>query len=267
MFNKTERAETVNRPPSPDAEKGVPVAVLSGARLSYPGIGGGGSDEAGEEVAVLRGIDMEIGAGEIVAVTGPSGSGKSSLIAVIGGLERPTGGEVKVLDIDLTTAGEAARTDLRRRNIGIVFQSFHLVPAMSALQNASLPLMLAGNFEAEAQAAKMLERVGLSHRLNHRPSALSGGEQQRVAIARAFAAKPRLVLADEPTGNLDQATGDEVVGVMFDLVRETGASMLLVTHDETLAARCDRTIAIDNGKVRDPVRGPIRGPIRGRVGP
>ncbi len=224
----------------------TPVAVLSDARLSYPAVG----EKDGAEVEVLRGIDMEIGEGEIVAVTGPSGSGKSSLIAVIGGLERPTGGAVRVLGIDLATAGEAARTELRRRNIGIVFQSFHLVPAMSALQNASLPLMLAGESAAEAEAARMLKRVGLGHRLSHRPSALSGGEQQRVAIARAFAAGPKLVLADEPTGNLDQATGDEVVGVMFDLVRDTGASMLMVTHDPALAAKCDRTIAIDNGRVR-----------------
>lgn len=223
-----------------------PVARLCGTRLSYPAVG----EKDGAEVEVLRGIDMEIGAGEIVAVTGPSGSGKSSLIAVIGGLERPTGGSVQVLDTDLATAGEAARTELRRRNIGIVFQSFHLVPAMSALQNASLPLMLAGEDGAEAAAAEMLKRVGLGHRLGHRPSALSGGEQQRVAIARAFAAGPKLILADEPTGNLDQATGDEVVSVMFGLVRDSGASMLMVTHDPALAAKCDRTIAIDNGRVR-----------------
>lgn len=222
------------------------VAELSDTRLSYPAVDG----KDGSEIEVLRGIDMQIGAGEILAVTGPSGSGKSSLIAVIGGLERPTGGAVKVLGTDLATAGEKTRTELRRRNIGVVFQSFHLVPAMSALQNASLPLMLAGEAQAEAAAGDMLKRVGLGHRLSHRPSALSGGEQQRVAIARAFAAGPKLILADEPTGNLDQATGDEVVRVMFDLVRDTGASMLMVTHDPALAAKCDRTIAIDNGLVR-----------------
>lgn len=216
--------------------------VLTGTTLCYPSAQG--------EVQVLRGIDMHVDAGEIVAVTGPSGSGKSSLIAVIGGLERATGGNVEVLGVDLNKASEAVRTDLRRRDIGIVFQSFHLVPAMTALQNASLPLILAGEPDAEARAARMLERVGLGHRLTHRPSALSGGEQQRVAIARAFAASPRLVLADEPTGNLDQDTGAEVVRNMFDLVHDTGASMLMVTHDTGLAEKCDRTIAIDAGRVR-----------------
>lgn len=223
-------------------EKPAAVATLSDARLSYPTADG--------EVPVLRGIDVEIGAGEIVAVTGPSGSGKSSLIAVIAGLESATGGHVEVLGVDLGKAGEADKTELRRRDIGIVFQSFHLVPAMTALQNASLPLMLGGENNAEKTAADMLDRLGLGHRLSHRPSALSGGEQQRVAIARAFAASPRLVLADEPTGNLDQETGDEVVTAMFDLVRETEASMLMVTHNMTLAERCDRIIAIEAGKAR-----------------
>ncbi|MEQ9325960.1 MAG: ABC transporter ATP-binding protein [Rhodospirillales bacterium] len=218
------------------------TVALSGTTLSYPAAEG--------EVEVLRGIDMHVGPGEIVAVTGPSGSGKSSLIAVIGGLERATGGMVEVLGIDLNKASEAARTDLRRRDIGIVFQSFHLVPAMTALQNASLPLILAGEPDAETRAARMLERVGLGHRLTHRPAALSGGEQQRVAIARAFAASPRLILADEPTGNLDQETGADVVRTMFDLVHETGASLLMVTHDPALAEKCDRTIAIDAGRVR-----------------
>ncbi|MDJ0686499.1 MAG: ABC transporter ATP-binding protein [Alphaproteobacteria bacterium] len=218
------------------------VVSLTQARLSYPSPEG--------EVSVLRGIDIQLAAGEITAVTGPSGSGKSSLIAVIGGLEKATGGDVDVLGVDLNQASESVRTNLRRRDIGIVFQSFHLIPAMTAVQNAALPMVLAGETEAETAAARMLDRVGLGHRLTHRPSALSGGEQQRVAIARAFAASPRLVLADEPTGNLDQATGDEVVRVMFDLVRETGASMLLVTHDPALAEKCDRTIAIDSGLVR-----------------
>jgi len=227
---------------SDHSETTEPVALLSDTRLSYPAVDG--------EVDVLRGIDMQIGVGEIVAVTGPSGSGKSSLIAVIGGLERATGVHVNVLGVDLNTASESVRTELRRRDIGIVFQSFHLVPAMSALQNASLPFMLAGARNAEEMSAEMLKRVGLGHRLNHRPSALSGGEQQRVAIARAFASAPRLVLADEPTGNLDQETGDEVVNAMFDLVRDTKASMLMVTHDKALAGRCDRTIAIDAGRVR-----------------
>jgi putative ABC transport system ATP-binding protein len=217
------------------------VATLSGAELSYPSKEG--------EVPVLRGVDIKIEAGEIVAVTGPSGSGKSSLIAVLAGLEKPTGGSAVVLDTDLAQADEGERTSLRRKGIGIVFQSFHLVPAMTALQNAALPLLLAGDSDHEAKAASVLERVGLGHRFGHRPSELSGGEQQRVAIARAFAASPRLILADEPTGNLDQKTGDAVAEVMFDLVRETGAAMLIVTHDMTLADRCDRVVRIDAGLV------------------
>lgn len=218
------------------------IAHLAGAELSYPSANG--------EVAVLRGVDMHISEGEIVAVTGPSGSGKSSLIAMLAGLETPTGGRVDVLDLDLADASEAERTLLRRRDIGIVFQSFHLVPAMTALQNTALPLMLGDDVDAEKKAAAILERVGLDHRLHHRPSALSGGEQQRVAIARAFAPEPRFILADEPTGNLDQETGDAVVDIMFDLVHNTGASLLLVTHDTALAERCDRIIRIDAGRIQ-----------------
>ena len=218
-----------------------PAVLLQDARLSYPTPEG--------EIPVLRGLGISVAPGEIVAVTGPSGSGKSSLIAIIGGLEVVTGGRIDVLGADMTTASEAERTALRRRDIGIVFQSYHLVPAMTALQNAALPLMLAGEAGAEEAAARMLERVGLGHRLTHRPAALSGGEQQRVAIARAFVAEPRLVLADEPTGNLDRETGIEVAKTMFELVRETGAAMLMVTHDPEMAGRCDRVIAIDGGRV------------------
>ncbi len=217
------------------------IVQLRDARLSYPSPDG--------EIDVLRGLDIGVRAGEIVAVTGPSGSGKSSLIAIMGGLERPTGGAVEVLDVDMTSASERQRTWLRRRDIGIVFQAYHLVPAMTALQNVALPLMLAGEGDGRGPAQEMLERVGLGHRLGHRPSALSGGEQQRVAIARAFVAKPRLVLADEPTGNLDQSTGIAVAETMFELARDMGAAMLMVTHDPDMAARCDRTIAIDAGKL------------------
>lgn len=217
------------------------IISLQNVSLSYPSPEG--------DVPVLRGVDIAVNPGEIVAVTGPSGSGKSSLIAIIGGLERATGGTVNVLGSDLIDASEAERTALRRRDIGIVFQSYHLVPAMTALQNAALPMMLAGNDAGTKTAQKMLERVGLSHRITHRPSALSGGEQQRVAIARAFVAKPRLILADEPTGNLDQETGIDVAETMFALVRETGAAMLMVTHDKAMADKCDRTIAINAGLV------------------
>jgi len=218
------------------------VVQLTEAELSYPSADG--------EVLVLRGVDMKVETGEIIGVMGPSGSGKSSLIALIAGLEAATGGRVEVLGVDLSTTSEAERTRLRRQEVGIVFQSFHLVPAMSALQNASLPLMLAGAQDAEKTGRDMLERVGLGHRLSHRPSALSGGEQQRVAIARAFASAPKLILADEPTGNLDQQTGDGVVETMFNLVRDTGASMLMVTHDRNLANRCDRIVEIDAGRIR-----------------
>ncbi|MEM9682125.1 MAG: ABC transporter ATP-binding protein [Pseudomonadota bacterium] len=220
-----------------------PVIRLEDTRLSYPTPDG--------EIEVLRGMDLSVADGEIVAITGPSGSGKSSLIAVVGGLEPPTGGSTRVLGIEMATASERQRTRLRRRKIGVVFQAYHLVPAMTALQNVALPLMLAGVQQAEKTAVEMLERVGLSHRLTHRPSALSGGEQQRVAIARAFSAEPTLVLADEPTGNLDQKTGNIVIEAMFDLTRNSGAAMLLVTHDVTLAARCDRVIVIDEGRVVD----------------
>jgi putative ABC transport system ATP-binding protein len=225
-----------------DQEAASPSALLSAAELTYPSANG--------EVPVLRGVDMQISAGEIIAVTRPSGSGKSSLIAILAGLETPTGGRIDVLGVDLAAASEAERTFLRRRDIGFVFQSFHLVTAMTALQNAALPLMLSNDGDAETRAAEILERVGLGHRPDHRPSALSGGEQQRVAIARAFAPSPKLILADEPTGNLDQETGDAVVDIMFKLVRGTGASLLLVTHDKDLAARCDRTIQIDAGRIK-----------------
>lgn len=217
------------------------IVSLHDVTLSYPTPEG--------DVPVLRGINFSVHPGEIVAVTGPSGSGKSSLIALIGGLERATSGSINVLGNDLLHASEAERTSLRRRDIGIVFQSYHLVPAMTALQNAALPLMLAGNETGTRTAQQMLERVGLGHRITHRPSALSGGEQQRVAIARAFVAQPSLILADEPTGNLDQETGTDVAETMFTLVRETGAAMLMVTHDAAMAGKCDRTIAIDSGLI------------------
>ncbi len=217
------------------------VVHLEKAKLSYPAPDG--------EIDVLRGLDLDIRAGEIVAVMGPSGSGKSSLIALMGGLETATDGTVQVLGHDLTKATEAERTHLRRRDIGIVFQSYHLVPAMTALENAALPMLLSGVENATQEAARLLERVGLGHRLRHRPSALSGGEQQRVAIARAFTGRPRLVLADEPTGNLDQSTGRDVSKIMFDLVLEAGSAMVLVTHDPALAATCTRVVEINDGLI------------------
>ncbi|WP_420402787.1 ABC transporter ATP-binding protein [Nisaea sp.] len=219
----------------------APVIQLSNVRLSYPSPEG--------DIDVLNGIDLSVAPGEIAAVTGPSGSGKSSLIAIIGGLEPLSGGAAHVLGTDLAASDERSRTLLRRRDIGIVFQAYHLVPSLTARQNAALPLTLAGQTDAEARAAEMLERVGLGHRLTHRPSALSGGEQQRVAVARAFVAGPRLVLADEPTGNLDRRTGAVVIETMFELARSSGTALLLVTHDPELAARCDRTLVIEDGRV------------------
>lgn len=224
-----------------DPKRPATVVHLEKAKLSYPTPEG--------EIEVLRGLDLDIRAGEIVAVMGPSGSGKSSLIALMGGLEVANSGTVQVLGHDLTQATEAERTHLRRRDIGIVFQSYHLVPAMTALENAALPMLLSGARDATAKASRLLERVGLGHRLQHRPSALSGGEQQRVAIARAFAGRPRLVLADEPTGNLDQATGRDVSSIMFELVRDGGSAMVLVTHDPALAATCTRVVEINDGLI------------------
>jgi putative ABC transport system ATP-binding protein len=219
-----------------------PVVVLEGAALSYPSPEG--------EVPVLNGVDLHVGAGEILAVTGPSGSGKSSLIAIIGGLERVTGGRARVLGTDLTSASESTRTRLRRDRIGVVFQAYHLVPAMTALENVALPLVLARAPDALDRAGSMLATMGLRHRTTHRPSALSGGEQQRVAIARAFVSRPELILADEPTGNLDQTTGEGIVTAMFELARASGTALVLVTHDPRLAERCDRKIEIDAGRIR-----------------
>ena len=218
-----------------------PAVAIRAAELSYPTPEG--------ELPILCGIDLEVRHGEILAVMGPSGSGKTSIIALIGGLERATGGEVVVLGHDLRESTDSELTALRRNDIGIVFQSYHLVPAMTALQNAALPLILASQSDAQDRAGEILREVGLGHRLTHRPASLSGGEQQRVAIARAFVSSPRLILADEPTGNLDQSTGGEVAEVMFKLVRDTGAAMLIVTHDLGLAALCDRTVEIDAGRI------------------
>jgi predicted ABC-type transport system involved in lysophospholipase L1 biosynthesis ATPase subunit len=218
------------------------VVVLERAALSYPSPDG--------EVPVLSGIDLQVRTGEILAVTGPSGSGKSSLIAVMGGLEQVTGGRAVVLGTDLGEASEAERTRLRRDSIGVVFQAYHLVPAMTALENVALPLVLARAPDANERATSMLEAMGLGHRKGHRPAALSGGEQQRVAIARAFVSCPRLILADEPTGNLDQKTGESIIAAMFEMARASGTALVLVTHDAKLAEVCDRKIEIEAGRIR-----------------
>ncbi len=201
-------------------------------------------------VDILRGISLAIEPGETVALLGPSGSGKSSLMMVLAGLERPSRGRVVLAGQDLATLDEDGLARLRRRQIGIVFQSFHLLPTMTALENVAIPLELAGEREAMALAAATLARVGLGHRLGHYPAQLSGGEQQRVAIARAFVAGPLLLLADEPTGNLDGATGRVVIDCLFEEQARRGSSLLLITHDADLAARCDRQLQLRDGAHR-----------------
>jgi len=200
-------------------------------------------------VNILRGISFEIAAGETVALTGPSGSGKSSLMMLLGGLERPSAGTVRIGGDDLGALDEDRLARLRRREIGIVFQSFHLIPTMTALENVALPLELAGDRNAFASAAAALAMVGLDHRRDHYPAQLSGGEQQRTAIARAFIAGPRLLLADEPTGNLDGATGGLVIDCLFAERARHGTTLLLITHDQSLAERCERRIRLADGSI------------------
>ena len=200
-------------------------------------------------VNVLRGISATIASGSTVGLVGPSGSGKSTLMMVLGGLERVTSGKVAIAGTDLGTLSEDALARFRRDRIGIVFQSFHLVPTMTALENVAVPLELAGRADAFGAAAAGLEAVGLKNRLQHYPSQLSGGEQQRVAIARAFAPQPSLLLADEPTGNLDGETGRQVIDLLFALHAERGTTLLLITHDAALAERCDRIIHLRDGMI------------------
>lgn len=200
-------------------------------------------------VEILRGLDVRVGSGERVALVGPSGSGKSSLIAVAAGLERPSGGRVTLFGQDLAKLDEDGRARLRRGRVSLVFQSFHLLPNMTAAENVSAPLEIAGRRDATATAKDWLDRVGLSARGHHYPHQLSGGEQQRVALARALAPQPALLFADEPTGNLDAANAAHVAELMFDLVALTGAALVLVTHDEALAARADRAVRLRDGRV------------------
>jgi len=199
------------------------------------------------EVNVLKGISLSVQPGETVGVVGPSGSGKSSLLMVMGGLERASRGSVRVAGADLSALDEDGLARLRRGAIGIVFQSFHLIPTMTALENVAVPLELAGAADAFARAEDELRAVGLGHRLTHRPGQLSGGEQQRVALARAFVIRPGLLLADEPTGNLDQATGQAVMDLLFDRHARLGTTLILVTHDAALAGRCARVVRMADG--------------------
>jgi putative ABC transport system ATP-binding protein len=198
-------------------------------------------------VEILKGVDLAVAPGESIAIVGPSGSGKTSLLMVIAGLERATSGRVEVAGHEFTGLDEDSLALIRGANIGIVFQSFHLVPTMTALENVALPLEFAGKPDAFDAALALLEEVGLSHRIHHFPAQLSGGEQQRVALARALSPRPQIVLADEPTGNLDGRTGDHVIDLLFDLQRRRQATLLLVTHDTRLAGRCGRVVRMTDG--------------------
>ncbi len=218
-----------------------PVLSLSGATLSLRGNAG--------LVEILKGITLDVHRGESVGLVGPSGSGKSSLLMLMGGLEQATGGSVAALGHDLSAMSEDQLARLRRDHFGVVFQSFHLIPTMTALENVATPLELAGHRDAHSRAADELAAVGLSDRAGHYPSQLSGGEQQRVALARAAAPRPDIVLADEPTGNLDSANGEAIVELLFGLQERHGTTLVLVTHAPALAARCDRVITLHDGRI------------------
>lgn len=209
------------------------------------------------ELVLLRDIELRLDAGATLAITGPSGSGKSTLLGLLAGLDVPSTGEVRLAGVPFSTLDEDARARRRGALCAFVFQDFHLVGDLSALENVLLPLELRRAANAAATARTWLDRVGLSHRLHHFPATLSGGEQQRVALARAFAVGPRLLFADEPTGSLDRANSAHIQDLLFDLNRESGAALVLVTHDAPLAARCDRRLQLDDGRIRE-LPGPVR---------
>jgi len=219
------------------------AVTLSGVNLS---LGRGAA-----RVHILRDVSLHIGRGEAVALLGPSGSGKSTLLMVLTGLERPDSGAVIVAGQDLRRLDEDALARFRGKQVGIVFQAFHLIPTMTALENVATPLELAGARDALERAARELDAVGLGQRLQHYPAELSGGEQQRVALARALAADPAIIVADEPTGNLDEITGHEIIDLLFRGHRERGTTLILVTHDSELAARCDRVLRMHSGRIEE----------------
>ncbi|MCG6557428.1 ATP-binding cassette domain-containing protein [Ruegeria sp. 1NDH52C] len=220
-----------------------PAILLEDARLSLEGNAG--------RVDILRGISLSVSAGQTLGLVGPSGSGKSSLLMLMGGLERATGGRVQVLGHNLGAMDEDALARFRRDRMGVVFQSFHLIPTMTALENVATPLELAGHRDAFDRAAAELAAVGLSHRAGHYPAQLSGGEQQRVALARAAAPRPAILLADEPTGNLDEVNGAAIMDLLFGLRDQYGATLVLVTHSARLASRCDRVVRLRDGRIED----------------
>jgi len=222
-------------------EKSTPIIKASGLAKIVP--------SGAQTLAILQDIDLEVMPGEALAILGTSGSGKSTLLGLLAGLDVPSAGSVSLDGNDLFALDEDSRASLRGRLLGFVFQSFHLLPALDALENVMLPLELAGNARAAELATAMLKRVGLGERLRHYPKHLSGGEQQRVALARAFVMQPKLLLADEPTGNLDAATGADVINLLFELNAERGTTLVLVTHDEMLARRCTRQVRLAGGRV------------------
>ena len=224
---------------------GDTVLSLRDARLTLDGNAG--------PVEILKGITLDVAQGETLGLVGPSGSGKSSLLMLMGGLERATGGQVLALGQDLTTMDEDRLARFRMANMGVVFQSFHLIPTMTALENVAVPLELAGVADAFERARAELETVGLGHRGGHYPVQMSGGEQQRVALARAAVVRPRILLADEPTGNLDGVNGAAIMDLLFGLRDRHGATLVLVTHARELADRCDRVVRLVDGMVAEPV--------------
>lgn len=228
---------------------------LSNVRLTLP-------SQAGP-VDILNGIDLTVAAGEAIGLVGPSGSGKSTLLMVLAGLEKASSGSVTVAGHNFGALGEDALAHVRRKHIGIVFQSFHLIPTMTALENVAVPMELSGDHNAFDKAAAELRAVGLGHRLTHYPSQLSGGEQQRTALARALAPRPNILLADEPTGNLDGRTGEAIVELMFQMHAERQTTLLLITHDEVLAHRCERVVRLRDGTVERIEQG--RAPAQLRV--
>ena len=206
------------------------------------------SGNAGQ-VDILHDISLDVGAGETLGLVGPSGSGKSSLLMLMGGVETATTGTITALGTDITAIGEDDLARFRRDNMGVVFQSFHLIPTMTALENVATPLELAGATDAFARAEAELETIGLGHRTHHYPAQMSGGEQQRVALARASVTRPKLLLADEPTGNLDETNGAAIIDILFGLREQHGATLIMVTHSNELAARCDRVIRLRDGRI------------------
>ena len=224
-----------------------PILSLQDAQLALDGNAG--------RVEILHGITLEVTRGETLGLVGPSGSGKSSLLMVMGGLEMATGGRVRALGQDLTAMDEDALARFRRDHMGVVFQSFHLIPTMTALENVATPLELAGHRDAFDRAAAELEAVGLGHRGGHYPRQMSGGEQQRVALARASVTRPEILLADEPTGNLDGENGAAIMDLLFSLRDRHGATLVLVTHAPELARRCDRVVRLTDGRVAEAMQG------------